>query len=685
MKGATFKVTGRSDYGTYYEKTATSDENGNVVFDGLEKGTYTLTEIDTPDDYVLNTEKYTVTIDEMNNFTISGSHMTSADNKYEIYNEPKHSFYFTKKDKYNNQNLGGAKFKLYGTSNIGNTYDEIATSVAGTGIVTFETLESGTYFLKEIKTPDTDEVTYVPDERQRIVEVFEDGRITLDNEVIWPLSERNENNPYIWYNTRNKGQITITKKWVDNLTNDQREEPKIYISTKRGELAYSKVYFRTADITHSIIDYVTSENVTAFKRNISLSEQEVLAKNPTRLDNDYSDDSAEYKIYAWLENGTVYWWTKADRAVLPANLDYYFQNETDLTDIKWSTIYRNGFWTGTPGSEEIQTSVTNMQNMFYGCTSMENLDISIINNSAITEETKANMQYVFGNNGENPEETMEALKYITIGDNFKLFDTSVLPKGKWKNQTSNEKTQNTSLTGNLPAGTYEKVNPIELIGQTVPYVTSLNGVTLDNWKVFDVEDDYVYLIYGDYMPNSAVAGRLPNINTSRNYVVNASRNRKNLINAMTTKSNWNELLRGTINGTAIDYTGTTDTKVYANGSPTLELWIDSWNKVYPDDMLYTAYKNNMSDGYNGNYVGTSPNPTSTSIYLSQKAGYQNPLYYPHTSSWDGTYGYWLASPSAYATSSVMFVGSYGGVNFHDYNATGYAFRPLVCLPSSVLE
>lgn len=472
VPGVTFKVNGTSDYGTYYEKTAISNEVGKVAFDGLEKGTYTLTEIDTPSNYVLNTETYTVTIDKMNNFTISGSHMDTAENGvYNIYNEPKHNFYFTKKDKYNNGNLGGATFKLYGTSNIGNTYDEEATSVQGTGIVTFDNLESGTYFLKEIEKPDTEEVTYVLDERKKTVEVFENGRVTLDGEVIWPLSERNENDPFIWYNIRNKGQITITKKWADNLTNGQREEPKIYISTKRGEHAYSKVYFRTADNTHSIIDYVTSGSAIAFKRNLKLSEQEVLAKNPTRLDNDYANNNAEYKIYAWEENGIVYWWTKADRAVLPANLDYYFQNEEGLTELNWSTIYRNGFWTGIPGSEAIQQSVTNMQNMFYGCTSMKNLDISIINNSEITEETKANMQYVFGNNGENSVGAMKALKYITIGGNFKLFDTSILPIGKWENQITNEKTQNISLIGDIPVGTYEKIIPIK-VGDTVKYSPS---------------------------------------------------------------------------------------------------------------------------------------------------------------------------------------------------------------------
>ena len=688
IEGVTFKLTGTSDYGTSVEKTATSNEGGKVTFEGLEKGTYTFVEESTTEEYILNPNTFMVEIDRLGNFSITGEGVEQASNDdFCIYNEPYHSFYFTKKDSYNDENLGGAKFNLYGISNLGSTYNETATSIDGTGIVNFEKIEAGTYILKEIESPNTSEVTYVPDEEERIVEVSEIGVVTLNGETIWPLSERADK-PYVWYNTRNKGQITITKKWVDDVTdNNDRQKPTIYISTKAPEVGEKKAYFRMASSSSSIIDYVTTGNVTAFERNTTLTEAEVLAKSGvTRLDNDSTNSNTKYKIYAWVESGKLYWWTKADVAVLPANLDYYFNNETGLTDVSFTGIKAGEYWTGTPGSETTTTSITNMKNMFYNCTSITNLDISSLNNSGITEETKTNMQYAFGNNGSTPAGAMTALKYITVGENFKLFDTSVLPAGKWKNQTTSEEKTNTDLTGNILAGTYEYVKEVSVqIGDTVNYVTSLNGVTLDNWKVFDIEDGYVYLIYGDYMPNSAVSGKISNLSTLGSYAV-YSDSRVNLINAMKTKSNWSQLLAGTINGTAIDYTGTTDTNIYANGSPTLELWIDSWNKKYPNDKIYTAYLNNMSDGLNGNYVGTTENPTSTSIsssVMNQKEGYSNTLYYPHTSSWKSTYAYWLASPSA--TGNVMRVGYYGYVDWTAWSGTGLALRPVVCLPSSVLD
>ena len=501
VKGATFKLTGISDYNTPVEMTAVSDEQGIVTFNGLEKGTYTLKEIKAADGYVLNTENYTVTIDKIGNFTISGNYMSKVtDGEYNIYNEPKHSFYFIKRDSYNNEKLGGAKFRLYGSSNIGNSYDETVVSVDSTGFVNFQNLESGIYLLKEIEAPNTDELSYILDDKVRVIEVFEDGKVTLDDKVIWPL-ELNENEPYIWYNKRNQGQVTVTKKWVDNLTNDERKEPKIYIATKKGELAYSKAYFRTADSTHSIIDYVTTDNITAFKRNITLSEQDVLSKsNVKRLDNNYENENVAYKIYGWVEDGTLYWWTKADKAVLPANLDYYFNNETSLKDISFAGIYKLGYWTGSVGSESINGSITNMKNMFYNCTSIENLDISVLNNSEITE--KNNMEHLFGVNESTKEGTLTSLKYITIGENFKVFDTSLLPAGKWKNQKTNEVKRYTTLTGTIVTGTYEyedlttiidgvdvstltSEEKVQLYGKTVNYGTDPNI----KWRIFYIDED----------------------------------------------------------------------------------------------------------------------------------------------------------------------------------------------------
>ena len=90
----------------------------------------------------------------------------------------------------------------------------------------------------------------------------------------------------------------------------------------------------------------------------------------------------------------------------------------------------------------------------------------------------------------------------------------------------------------------------------------------------------------------------------------------------------------------------------------------------------------MSDSIGwGYYVGDSENPTNYSVNKSNT----DTLYYPHNNVYEKCEGYWLDSPSAYLTYNVMFVSCGGGVNGYSYNSTIFAFRPVVCLPSNILQ
>ena len=221
------------------------------------------------------------------------------------------------------------------------------------------------------------------------------------------------------------------------------------------------------------------------------------------------------------------------------------------------------------------------------------------------------------------------------------------------------------------------------IGDTVNYSTSLNGITLDEWSVFYVDGNYTYIILNDYLPNSAV--NITDVSKdSENYgdYVVWSDSRANLINAMTNPSNWSSLLTGTLNGTAIDYSSSQDTNIKAMGSPTIDLYVNSWNKKYPSNMIYTAYSENVhNSGYDGYYVGDSENPTTTYVVKS----ISDSLYYPHDKEYAGCKGYWLASPSAYHGSMLLNVYYFRYVRTDEYRFTHCAFRPVICLPSSIFE
>ncbi len=233
----------------------------------------------------------------------------------------------------------------------------------------------------------------------------------------------------------------------------------------------------------------------------------------------------------------------------------------------------------------------------------------------------------------------------------------------------------------------EKRTGLLQIGDTVDYSTTLNGVTLNNWKVFYVDGDYTYIILDDFLPNVAFdTTNMTGIYKSGTYVINSNGwDRTYLLNALSTKSNWDGLLTGTLNGT-IEVNEARNANVWAMGSPNLELWTNSWNTVYPNDKIYIKYENNAIGDYaTGYYVGFESNPSTVYISLRTKEGYNNKLYYPHQKNLTPEcFGYWIASPSAYHEDSVSVADTYGNLDA-TYLSNSYAFRPVICMPSDVLN
>ena len=226
------------------------------------------------------------------------------------------------------------------------------------------------------------------------------------------------------------------------------------------------------------------------------------------------------------------------------------------------------------------------------------------------------------------------------------------------------------------------------IGDSINYETSINGVTLSSWRILLRDQNYTILTLDDYLENTAIdttSGAFSGLNKSNIYEISPKNNRMQLLNAMLTKSNWTSLLTGTRNGTPIDYSNTTDPNIWAMGGPTLEMYINSWNTMYPDNMLYIATTSStMSDGLNGYYIGTSEDPTSYYVFQFSTGGYDNPLYYPYQIPIDGCHGYWLASPSAIDEDSVMGVGHNDSVGSDGGNHY-MTLRPIISLPNDVVN
>ncbi len=408
VTGAKFKLSGTSNYGNEILKYATSDENGNVIFDDLEYGTYSLKEIEAAEGYILNeNDKYKVVVDENGNSDIlkvenGTSTSTYERGNYNIYNEPFHSFRIVKRDSYTDRTIAGAKFRLSGTSNYGNTYNEEVESSA-IGFIDFENLEPGTYVLQETFVPEVTEgdkkITYVLDTNKYVVTIEKNGNVTIDGK------EKNENGNFTFYNDRNKGQITITKKWTDDSNNDERPEPTVVISTQKPLEARS-AYFRDGPLR--CISSDCGEKITgSFSRNIDLTEDEVkLKEGVTRLDREYDNPDAKYKIYGWIDSeGNCYWWSNAEAAIMTDGSSSMFAALDNVKSINTSGINTS--------------NVTDMSRMFYDCYTLTELDLSNFDTRNVT-----NMCNMFASCHELTELNLSNFNTKNVTDMSNMFSYS---------------------------------------------------------------------------------------------------------------------------------------------------------------------------------------------------------------------------------------------------------------------
>ncbi len=254
-------------------------------------------------------------------------------------------------------------------------------------------------------------------------------------------------------------------------------------------------------------------------------------------------------------------------------------------------------------------------------------------------------------------------------------------------------------------------HPETYYGLKVTNYTSTNGQ--DDWRIFYSDGTHIFLITGDYVDLSVANEGTTKLDSNTGmtkigtkyranwspapsslqtvedtvktrfkatkYTLNSSNENSRCVSTLLNTSNWES------------YKDNNGMAEYAVGGSTIEMWMDSWNKLCdkkynkPSDKLYC--NNTNSTGY---YVGTSSNPTSINIdssVMRAKDGYNNSLYYPHHEGIsDGDkncYHYWLASPSAYYSYYVLYVSYHGNVGGNNYNFTYVGLRPVVSLNSGI--
>lgn len=145
----TFRLTGTSAYGTEYNQSVKTNQNGELYFNDIEMGTYVLQEQEVSNDWLLDTTEHTVQITNEGKVLIDNQEYTGR--YIMIANHPRvHTdITFYKTNASNSYiKVKGSQFMLSGTSDYGTTIKNYAVS-NDNGRVVFKDIEMGTYELKE--------------------------------------------------------------------------------------------------------------------------------------------------------------------------------------------------------------------------------------------------------------------------------------------------------------------------------------------------------------------------------------------------------------------------------------------------------------------------------------------------------------------------------------------------------
>ena len=176
----------------------------------------------------------------------------------------------------------------------------------------------------------------------------------------------------------------------------------------------------------------------------------------------------------------------------------------------------------------------------------------------------------------------------------------------------------------------------------------------------EISNDRIYSQYWQNVPTSGIEYNDKLAKLFRYNIGNLEDNNNNCANcvkALLNTNNWIDLVN----------------KKYANyaiGSPTFEMWRDSWNS-HNDDINYPKL-----DIKFGNDSWSFTNEVQIPM--------EDKLYFPHTERIENCYGYWLATMSTFGTDtllSVVCVDKHIGSGV--YNNKDRCICPVICLKADI--
>lgn len=257
--------------------TIKTDKNGEAISKKLPiDKKYTILEISTGKEYVLNAETITVTLTEDE---ITDVHFENEKIKGNVE--------ITKIDKKTNERLKGATFGIYDEDN--NEVDRIVTDNQGKGIS--KLLPYGKYFIKEIDTGskyyllNTEKYEFEISKNKQIISLTIENEpvdITVEVEKKGTIEIRpGEKVNYTFSNIMNKSNVQLDDfQWIDYIPTEYIRLQKMSTGTWTQDIKYN-VYYKT----NKSDEYILYEKDLSSKKNyeldfslIELSEDEYIVE-----------------------------------------------------------------------------------------------------------------------------------------------------------------------------------------------------------------------------------------------------------------------------------------------------------------------------------------------------------------------------------------------------------------------
>ncbi|MBR3614952.1 MAG: hypothetical protein IKL55_07240 [Clostridia bacterium] len=170
----------------------------------------------------------------------------------------------------------------------------------------------------------------------------------------------------------------------------------------------------------------------------------------------------------------------------------------------------------------------------------------------------------------------------------------------------------------------------------------------DDWRIYYKDENTVYVVLADYLPNSTNYAVNAGLETMGTYGVYSNTNRDTLLTALTTNSNWNDLANG-VSGATVTGAATAELSIYSYYAKT-GILLDPTNNVKLDSNI---------EGYD--------------------------IYVPQTSVVDDCKGTWMASSENSDDTAYIYCIFYTGATLCEgFDNPYFAIRPVIALPASTV-